>query len=85
MESPYYRAQKAVAELKASIYSVLDAGPDKGLRNVEIGRTLGIYEGHEGHEGHISRTLLATMEREGVVEQDDETGRWSLQNHKPGE
>jgi len=25
------------------------------------------------------------MEREGVVEQDEETGRWSIQNHTPGE
>lgn len=79
--SPYSRAQRSLASLKSAIYQVLKEGPETGLRNVEIGRTLGIYEGHEGHEGHIPRTLLAMMEQEGVVEQDEESGRWSLRNH----
>jgi hypothetical protein len=85
MSGPYRRAQQSLAELKAAIHSVLEEGPEEGLRNVEIGRTLGIYEGHEGHEGHIPRTLLAMMEEEGVVEQDGETGRWHLRSHTAGE
>lgn len=80
MEHPYRHAQRSIAELKAAILSVLKEGPEEGLRNVEIGRALGIYE---GHEGHISRTLLAMMEREGVVEQDEDTSRWSLKDHVP--
>lgn len=81
MGSPYRRAQQSIAELKSAVRDVLKEGPEEGMRNVEIGRTLGIYEGHEGHEGHIPRTLLAMMEQEGVVEQEEETGRWSLRDH----
>lgn len=77
----YQRAQLAVAELKASIREVIANGPDQGMTNAEVGRILGIYEGHEGHEGHIPRTLLAIMEREGVVEQDEETRRWRIREH----
>lgn len=84
-DSPYSRAQSSLASLKSAIYQLLEEGPEAGLRNVEIGRSLGIYEGHEGHEGHIPRTLLAMMEKEEVVEQDDDTGRWSLQSHMPEE
>lgn len=80
---PYEQAQIAVANLKAAIRSVLADAPEEGLKNAEIGRILGIYTGHEGHEGHIPRTMLALMESEGVVEQDDETNRWSLQKHGP--
>lgn len=71
----------AVANLKSAIRKLLRAGPEEGLKNSEIGRTLGIYTGHEGHEGHIPRTMLAIMENEGVVQQDDETSRWRLQRH----
>lgn len=78
--SPYGRAQRALAELKESVRTVLEEA-DGGLRNVDIGRTLGIYAGHEGHEGHISRTLLAMMESDGVVEQDTESGNWRLVKH----
>ena len=77
----YQRAQLAVAELKASIREVIANGPSQGMTNAEVGRTLGIYEGHEGHEGHIPRTLLSMMEREGIVEQDEETRRWRLREH----
>lgn len=75
--SAYGRAQVAIAELKEAVRTVLMEAHG-GLRNVDIGRTLGIYAGHEGHEGHISRTLLAMMESEGVVEQDSESGVWRL-------
>lgn len=76
--NPYSLAQRAMADLKAAIYLLLQNGPPGGMRNAEIGRALGIYAGHVEHEGHIPRTLLALMEREGVVEQDPESKRWIL-------
>ena len=80
----YELAQKALVDLKTSIYKLLEAAPEQGLTNVEIGRSLGIYMGHEGHEGHISRTMLAMMESEGVVIQDKDTKRWKLKNQLIG-
>jgi len=77
MESPYNKAQKAMAEIKSAIHQLLTVNT-VGMKNSEIGRALGIYAGHQGHEGHISRTLLAIMEAEGVVAQDKETKKWSL-------
>lgn len=76
----YSQAQEALAKLKISVHSVLADAPELGLRNVDIGRQLGIYGGHEGHEGHISRTVLAMMEAEGTVLQDPETNTWTLRN-----
>ena len=67
-----------MAELKTAVYSLLRAGPVAGLRNADIGRALGIYAGHVEHEGHIPRTLLALMEREGVVQQHPETKLWTV-------
>lgn len=55
------------------------------MTNAEIGRSLGIYAGHVGHEGHIPRTLLALMESDGVVSQDEKSKRWVLRNHMLGE
>jgi len=83
--SPYAMAQRAIAELKSSIHELLLRPTPSGLTNAEIGRSLGIYTGHVGHEGHISRTLLAIMEAEGVVEQDGESKRWSLRSHAPAD
>jgi hypothetical protein len=77
-DNPYAVAQQALAGLKSAIYSLLLTAPSDGLRNVDIGRALGIYAGHVGHEGHVSRTLLSIMEEEGVVKQDPATNRWSL-------
>jgi ribosomal protein S19E (S16A) len=51
------------------------------MANVEIGKTLGIYPGHVGHEGHIPRTILAMLEEAGVVEQDEDSKRWSIVDH----
>ena len=34
--------------------------------------------GNERHLGHISRTILAIMESEGVVKQDERTKKWFL-------
>ena len=76
----YASAQAAMASLKSAIYRVLlDAGTD-GLKNVEVGKTLGIHAGHVRHEGHIPRTLLAIMESEGVVEQAPDSKSWRLRN-----
>jgi hypothetical protein len=81
MEDPYYLAQESLAGLKAAIRSVLSEAEVTGMTNAEIGRTLGIYTGHVGHEGHIPRTMLAIMEQEGIVVQNQDTKRWMIRNH----
>jgi hypothetical protein len=68
----YKVAQVAMANLKASVYELLALKKGVGLTNAQIGRALGIYTGHKGHEGHIPRTLLAIMENEGVVKQNED-------------
>ena len=73
----YTRAQRAIAELKGAVYELIVENPE-GLTNAEIGRRLGIYQGHVGHEGHISRTILAMLEAEDVAVQNKETKVWSL-------
>jgi len=73
----YQIAQHAIADLKSAILLVLQENPD-GLKNVEIGKKLGIYAGHVGHEGHIPRTMLAIMEAEGVVKQNLDSKTWTL-------
>lgn len=83
-EHAYHTAQRAIADLKAAIYIVLRTAHDDGLRNVDIGRTLGIYAGHIRHEGHIPRAVLALMEEEGVVVQHPETKRWTIRRHESG-
>lgn len=79
MDHPYFLAQSAMAQLKASVHMVLSNAPS-GLRNSDIGRILGIYMGHVEHEGHVPRVLLAIMEAEGVVEQDKDTKVWRLRS-----
>jgi hypothetical protein len=76
----YRRAQVAMAELKAAVLSLLERTPS-GATNAVIGRSLGIYGGHKGHEGHISRTVLAMLEGEGVVQQNDEDRTWTIRPH----
>jgi hypothetical protein len=76
----YKLAQKALVDLKTSIYALLTSGPEEGLTNAQIGRGLGIYMGHVGHEGHIHRTLLAIMEAEGIVDQDGRSKKWKIKN-----
>ena len=76
----YKLAQIAIADLKTAIHVILCDAPEEGMSNAEIGRTLGIYQGHIRHEGHMPRSLLALMENEGVVEQDSETKKWTLKN-----
>ncbi|MEQ9090547.1 MAG: hypothetical protein RIE52_05620 [Balneola sp.] len=69
---PYYQAQIAIANLKSAIYQLLSNQKEHGMTNAQIGRALGIYTGHKGHEGHVPRTLLAIMENEGVVKQNED-------------
>jgi len=78
LSEPYKSAQHAICELKGAIHVLLATAPSEGLSNAEIGRLLGIYQGHIGHEGHIPRTLLEMMKSEGVVEQDSESKKWCL-------
>ncbi len=79
MKLPYQLAQGAMANLKSSVHLLLQDFPG-GLTNAVIGRSLGIYSGHVGHEGHISRTILAIMQAEGVVEQNSATKAWKLRS-----
>jgi hypothetical protein len=81
MHEAYALAQRAIADLKGAVYLLLKNGPAEGLRNADVGRSLGIYAGHVEHEGHISRTLLALMEKEGVVAQHSESKRWTICQH----
>ena len=79
----YNDAQRAIATLKAAVYLVLlDAGT-LGMKNVEIGRALGINAGHMRHKEHIPRTLLAIMEGEQVTVQDPTTKLWWLREFSP--
>lgn len=82
----YRLAQHAVADLKSALAMVLESSGSRGLTNSQIGRSLGIYQGHVGHEGHVPRTLLSLMATEGVVEQDLQSKRWRLRVHgeEPG-
>lgn len=77
MSRAYILAQEAMARLRSSIHILLEESP-RGLTNAELGRALGIYSGHVGHEGHMSRTVLALMEAEGVVQQDSASKLWTL-------
>lgn len=78
MDDAYSLAQRAMADLKSAVYTLLKRSSQGGMRNADIGRALGIYAGHIEHEGHIPRTLLAIMEKEGVVQQDPQSKLWSL-------
>lgn len=81
LNEAYSDAQQAIATLKSLVRTVLELAPEGGLKNSEIGRSLGIYSGHIEHEGHISRTLLAMLEAEGVVQQDQRTKLWTLRDN----
>lgn len=81
MHDPYVTAQLAVASLKGAIYAVLKSSPNLGLQNAQIGRALGIHQGHGNqHAGHIARTLLEIMQAEGVVTQSADSKLWSVAN-----
>jgi len=72
MTSSYFKAQMGMTNIKEAVYALLKDHDPKGLRNVDIGKNLGIYGGHKGHEGHISRTILEIMQSEGVIEQRED-------------
>ena len=74
----YFLAQKSISMLKTSVLIILEQAGNKGLRNVDIGKKLGIYTVHKGHEGHIPRAILDIMEKDGTVEQDEESKIWRL-------
>jgi len=76
-ESLYLLAQRGITDLKGAVYGLLVTN-SHGITNVEVGRQLGIYQGHVGHEGHISRTILAMLEAEGVADQDPSSKLWSI-------
>jgi hypothetical protein len=80
----YRRAQLAIAELKSAVVAFLERA-QKGATNAQIGRSLGIYGGHKGHEGHISRTILAMLEGEGVVQQKEADRTWTMRPHSAEE
>lgn len=82
MSLAFTMAQEAMAKLRSAIHLLLEESP-AGLTNAEIGRALGIYSGHVGHEGHMSRTILALMESEGVVQQDPTNKLWRLRRLPP--
>ena len=72
-----------MAMLKSAVYDILlETGP-QGIRNVDVGKALGINLGHERHEGHIQRTVLGLMKDEGVASKDENTQLWSLRRHGP--
>lgn len=84
MTEAYQLAQHALADLKTAVAMVLESAGERGLRNVDIGRALGIYAEHVGHEGHIPRTLLEMMAHEGVVRQNKESQLWVLTGNSGG-
>ena len=77
MKTPYEKAQLGIVLLKAAIYEMLLEAGNQGIRNVDVGKRLGIYAGHIGHIGHISRTILEFLRSEGVADQRADK-RWAL-------
>ena len=67
--------------IEGAVFEKLSDAAVDGLTNVQLGRSLGIYPGHVGHEGHVSRTILALMENDGLVEQNPENKRWIIRSH----
>jgi|GEM_PF-5404189 hypothetical protein len=74
----YRKAQNAIAELKSAVVDVLATAGSDGLRNSQIGRLLGIYQGHVRHQGHISRTILEMLQADGIAEQREQGGPWQI-------
>ena len=64
----YSQSQQAIAILKSCIYRVLEESGDTGLRNSEISTKLGIRTADGSSKDWITRTVLAMMEREEVVQ-----------------
>jgi hypothetical protein len=77
MMSSYEKAQRGITLLKSAVYEMLKEAGENGLRNVDLGKSLGIYAGHIGHQGHIPRTVLELLRSEGVAEQHGDK-KWRL-------
>lgn len=77
MQTSYEKAQSGIVLLKSAVYELLSAMGENGIRNVDVGRRLGVYAGHIGHEGHIPRTILELLKSEGVAEQRNDK-KWYL-------
>lgn len=75
---PYQTAQQAMGLLKGAVIQLLARHYPNGLKNVDIGKCLGIYMGHKGHSGHIPRTILELLEHEECVVQNEESKVWTL-------
>ena len=79
----YGRAQRAMLELKAAALSLLSTASSEGMKNSELGRSLGIYMGYGGqHQGCLMRTVLDLLEQEGSVTQDSDSLTWSIRTHR---
>ena len=76
MVNAYSKAQEGLALLKSAVHEILNEYKEDGLRNVDVGKLLGIYHGHVRHEGHISRTILAILEEDGTIMQELESKKW---------
>ncbi len=81
----YRRAQRAIAELKSATVDLLATAGPEGLRNAQIGRLLGIYQGHVRHQGHISRTILEMLQADGIAEQVGQGGPWQIRQQDAAE
>jgi hypothetical protein len=77
----YRRAQRAIAELKSAAVDLLATAGPEGFRNAQVGRLLGIYQGHVRHQGHISRTILEMLQADGIAEQKGQGGPWQIRQH----
>jgi hypothetical protein len=76
---PYQIAQHALADLKTAIYLLLKENSPHEIRNVDIGKLLGINHGHSGkHQDHIPRIILELLAQEGLVEQNSSNKKWKL-------
>ncbi len=61
LSEAYHLSQKAVANLKASVFFIISIN-NEGIVNAVNGRSLGIYYVHSGkHEGHISLVILELL------------------------
>ena len=78
----YGRAQNAILELKAAVLSLLSTAPSDGMKNCELGRSLGLYMGYGGqHQGCLMRTILDLLEQEGSVVKEPDSQAWSIRTH----
>lgn len=76
----YRQAQRAMADLTSAVLSIIATAGADGISNSQVGRLLGIYQGHIGHEGHISRTMLELLKADGIIEQLGKGGPWRMKS-----